>query len=442
MQPGTEATECRPVGEDEILSVLRSLSAQTELVGARPVSQIVEVLGAAGERFLDNRDPLRKEALDRLPRSAGLSSEMARAVLDGMARDWTRESLDRLVSFEFQDPLVLDGFRSDRGRDLTATGPRLCVQIVSGSVPGVSVNALIRSLLVKSPTLLKPGHGDVLLPALFMRAVRGLDPELADAAAVLYWHGGSERVERAALRAADVAVLYGADDTVSALRAMTLSTTRVVVYHHRVAVCVVGRDASADEAAASVHQVARAVAMFEQRGCVCPGLVLVEDGGDSHAEQYAARLAEALEDLEETLPGAPLSIEDSAKIQQMRGTSELQAASGHGRVWHGGGDASWTVVYQPEFRPAAAVSHRGVRVLPIADVACLAELLAPMRSHLQTVGVAGLGQRGSTLALQMARLGVSRFVSIEHMSFPPPWWLHDGRGPLRDLVRWTEATAF
>ena len=38
----------------------------------------------------------------------------------------------------------------------------------------------------------------------------------------------------------------------------------------------------------------------------------------------------------------------------------------------------------------------------------------------------------------MARLGVSRIAPMEKVPWPPSWWHHDGSGPLRDLVRWTD----
>jgi len=442
----------------DVRTIATVLGTQRDAIRARPVSDVVAVLGAAGERFLRDGDPTRTEALENLPASAGFSPQMARVVLDGMARDWTSERLDRLVSEEFSDPLVLDGFRSaspGRGgdgpvaggppvgsphgdRSVTAIGPRLCVQIVSGSVPGVSVNALIRSLLVKSPTLLKPGLGDLLLPKLFIRALREIDADLADAVAVVYWPGGTKAVEEAALSETDVAVLYGSDDTVATLRAMAPATTRVVAYHHRFSICVVGREALGADVERSVQQIARAVAMFDQRGCVSPNLVLVEGGAACCAEDFSALLADALADLEATIPSAALSNESAAALQQVRGTAEMHAATGGGRVWHGGKAAPWTVIYEAEPSPGPSTSNRGVRVRAIADLRELTATLESWGPHLQTIGVAGLGERASVTALELSRIGATRLVPIEHMSFPPPWWLHDGRGVLRELVRWSE----
>lgn len=426
----------------ELAAILQRLRAQADALRARPVADLYRTLGRVGARFLDDDDPLRREALAALPEAARVSAAMARVILDGMARDWTADPLRRTVERELDDPRVLDGLTDG----VMAVGPELCVQIVSGSVPGVSVHALLRSLLVKAPTLLKPGRGDALLPRLFARGLGEEDAALADALEVVYWPGGATDLEATALGAADVVVVYGSDDTVADLRARTPAPTRFVGYHHRVGVGVVGREAlvvegyggsrsAVEEAAADL---ARSVALFEQRGCVCPQLVYVEEGGEIGPSDFAGILAEAFSALEEELPGPPVSLEEAAARQQLRGTAELQAASGAVELHHGGEDGSWTVILEREPLAGPAGGARTVRIRPIADAMDLAEALEPLGSHLQSVGYAGLGDRLGRVAEAVGRTGASRVAPFGALSFPPPWWLHDGQGPLRTLLRWVE----
>ncbi len=423
-----------------VQAALDRLAAAREGVIGRPWREITGALGAVGRRFLDPTDPLRVEALRALPAEAGLGPEMAETVLDGMAGDWSAARLRSTVEAEFEDPDVLDGPVVVRGREVMAAGPALCVQIVSGSVPGVGVNALVRSLLVKGPTLVKPGRGDLLLPRLFQRALAEHDPELAAAAEVLYWPSDAAAALRAALARSDVLVAYGSDTTVAALRAAAPATTRVVTYHHRVAVAVVGREVLNGSSVERVAlDTARAVALFEQRGCVCPHRVYVEEGGELDADAFAERLASALEALESNLPSAPLDPEEGAALHQLRGTAELLAASGQARVRHGGVAAPWTVVRgaEPTVGDTPTLA-RGVQVITLADFEELASRLAADGRHLQSVGYAGLEERLGAIAAALGHAGAARVVPIERLSFPPPWWLHDGRGPLRELVRWVE----
>jgi hypothetical protein len=420
-----------------MLATVQRLRSTREQLRARPASAIVAALGAAGRRLLDPRDPIRRAALERLPESSGLSPAMCALVLDHMAADWTAERLGRLVEIELGDSRCLDDVMEHGARVSMALGPSLCVQIGAGSVPGVGVTALLRSLLVKSPTLLKPGRGDGLLPHLYARSLAEVDEPLARSLAVVSWPGEREDILEAAIGEADVVVVYGSDETVGSVRARLPVTARLVSYHHRISVGVVGRDALTREAAPqTAADVASAVAAFDQRGCVSPQVIYVEEGGACVPGDFAAHLAAAMEDAEERWPSGALDLAEASRLQQARGTIEMMTAGHGGSVRHGRG--GWTVTWEPEDGPTVPVAGRFVRVRPIGDVSELPTVLAPLRAHLQTVGVAGLGDRSETVTSALGELGASRVTPFRSVPFPPPWWHHDGRGPLLDLVRWLD----
>ncbi len=421
-------------------TIATRLRGRSELLRARSVERIAEVLGGVGERFLTSGDPLRRAALQGLPAEAELSRRMAEAVLDGMARDWLPDRLSELLESEFTDPSCLDEWTLEGGRYVTAFGGELTVQVVAGSVPGVSVNALVRSLLVKSPTLLKPGAGDRLLPALFHRGIAEADEELATCCAVTYWPGSDLRAMQGAVGRADVVVVYGGDSTVRAVRDAASPTARVIGYHHREAIVVIGAGALSDEshAAALARDTARAAAMFEQRGCVCPHRVYVEEGGEVSPSDWTAMLADAMAALDVELPPAPLSLRQAPHVHQLRGVAEMREATGDGWVRHGGAESPWTVIFEPAAREVPSTLRRAVRVHTFAKWGELMEVLSPLGPHLQTIGMAGEGPDTATRARQLGRLGASRIVPVREMSFPPAAWLHDGQGPLRELVRWAE----
>lgn len=422
----------------QVADVAHRLWESRAALAQRPALDVIEALGAAGQRFLDASDPIRLEALAGLPESSGLSPAMCVTVLDGMAADWTTERLQTLVAAELGGADVLDGFVARGGRQTMALGPALAVQFVAGGVPGVGVTALLRSLVVKGPTLLKPGRGDLLLPTLYARALAAIDPALAESLAVIYWPGGSVEHENAALAHADLVTVYGSDTTVRALRARVAPSTRLVEYHHRVSVGVVGRVAlSHDHLDRTAADVAAAVAMYDQRGCVSPQAIFVEEGGSASPVEFADRLARALADLEVRLPTGRLDLHQASELQQARSTAELLTATGGGLVRHGHA-AAWTVVMVEGPSASTPPAGRFVRVTPIADVEELTAQLAPLGAHLQTVGVAGLGARVERIAKALGESGASRVVPFGAVAFPPAWWHHDGRGPLLDLVRWVD----
>jgi len=427
----------------------RRLRDSGNALSMRSPRDIATVLGRIGRRFSDPGDVLRKEALRLLPMTARLSPPMAAAVLDGMIPDWTTERLVALVDEEF-------GFRRPSPEGAPATGrtlhrvpPRLCVQIVSGSVPGVTVNAMLRSLLVGAPAVVKPGRGDAVLPVLFARALADEDSGLAESLAVLYWAGASTNVADRLVSAADVVVVYGSDETVTTIRSRVPVTTRVIGYHHRVSAAVIGRD-GLEKPSLVAGELAEAVAMFEQRGCVCPQMVFVE-GSAEDVEHFAEELGLACAGVEERLPSVAFTLEEAATLRQWRAGAELWEATGGGRVIDGGPGSPWAVIFEPLLaeegetavdgpRPAPAGPSvgRAIRVRAVPDVSLVPKALGPVGPHLQSVGCAGLADRMDELALSLGRIGASRVVPIRDMAFPPAWWIHDGRGPLRELVRWVE----
>ena len=406
----------------------------------RPVGEVIGSLGRAAERFLDPDDPARGQALEWLVPTARISTEMAGAVLTGMARDWTRDRLTELLERELGGPEVLDGFRRfDSGRAVHAMGPHLSFHVGAGTVPGVSVSSLIRALLVKSAVLLKPGEGDIALPVLFARALAQEDPELARGVAVVYWPGGTGPAERLVLERADTVVAYGSGESLEALRDRTPITSRFVAYHHRVSVGLVGRDAlGSDEARRVAAAAAAAVSMFDQRGCVSPHVLYVERGGTVEPAAWAGALRDAMVEVEAELPGGRLTAAEASALHQVRGATELDHASARGTLIYYGNYGSWTVIYQESPSFTLSSQNRVVYVKPVADLTEVPGLLHDVRRHLQTVALVGAGGRRRELAMALGRVGVTRISSFEGAPWPPPWWHHDGASPLSPLIRWID----
>lgn len=433
----------RPDRLADLCTTLRARRARA--LDGTPVDDVASVLGAVGARFLQEDDELRREALSLLPAYAGVSPPMAREIVDGMARDWTTDRLRMLLRIELDDPTVLDRFRPDPrtppgGRRMVrAGGPGLGLHVCASTVPGVSVTSMIRGLLVKSAVVLKPGRSDLVLPVLFVRGLRKEAPELADCVAVSYWPGGTESVEDVLLGASDAVVVYGRDEVVRRLRDRTPVTRTFVSYRHRVGAVLVGREglASADEIA---DRVARAIALFDQRGCVSPHVVYVEGGGAVEPEEWSEQLAESLGVLEDVLPTGPLLPSEASTIQQLRGTWEMRAGAEDGvSVYHGGRDGPWTVLVEPDPGFEVSCTGRVVRVRPVRDLDTAVAELAPVGEHLQTISLEGVdGKRRLALAESLARLGAVRITTAAESPWPPPWWHHDGGGALRSLLRWTD----
>ncbi len=412
--------------------LVASLRASARVLAAIPSRELIAALGRAGESFVNS---IGDNGLWRIAQNAELSREMTAEVVSGMAATWSTEALEGLVYAEFPDPRVLDGFVPDNERLVSATAPGITLHLGAGSVPGVTVMSIIRALLVKSPVLAKPGAGDVALTAAFARHLGRLDPRLGAAAAVQYWPGGTApwaRWEKELFAAADQVVVYGSDATVESVRARTPASIRLIEHGHRIGVAVV--DPTGDPGA--VSDAARAVALFDQEGCVSTHLFFVL-GDRAAAREWSGALADALSEIEFALPPGHVPAGELSAIHQMRGLLEMEAASGRDtELWYRKG-LRWTVILGglDGFSPAGG---RTAWVIPAADVAACLQALSPLSPVLQTVGIAGIGEERQGLAEGLARIGATRVVPLREVAFPGAEWLHDGHRPLRELVRWTE----
>lgn len=407
----------------------------------RPVTEIVAAVDQAAGRLADPTDPLRQEADRAVAAATGYSGAMTRLVLDRMTSDWRARRLEAMLSSELGDPALLDGFRPVAdGRLARAYGPALAFQVFAGNVPGVAVTALIRALLVKAPSLGKLAFGQPALAVLFARALESVDADLARALALTYWPGGAVDAEREAVERSDTVVVYGGAEAVAAYRELTHENRRLVVHGPRFSVGLVGSDALESDRVATARAVARAVAAFDQHGCVSPHALWVEDSSGNAASDFAAAVAAALTEVEEELPRGRISRAEASAIQQERAAAEIR---GHApersatRVFIGEG-TRWTVIFDPEPTFRVSCLNRFVRIHPVRDLDQAVDQLEPVGQLLQSVAVAGAADRREHIADRLAGVGASRVTTFERLPWPPPDWHHDGQEPLRELLRWVD----
>jgi len=115
----------------------------------------------------------------------------------------------------------------------------------------------------------------------------------------------------------------------------------------------VTREALDENAEAVVQKAAADVTAWNQRGCLSPHVIYVEDAGKVAAEAFAARLADELDAMEKTFPRGPLKTSDAAAIAARRSFYEVRAAhSLETKMWVSHESTAWTVILEndPHFQ--------------------------------------------------------------------------------------------
>lgn len=419
------------------------LAAQAQYLAERSIADIVEVIDTVVHHWLDPAYAYRRQAEAVLPIVTGYSAPMIRHGLDTLLQALRRDALWRLLQAEFGDPHVLDAFqpRPHAGGWTRAYGPRLVTHIFSGNVPALPAWSLICALLLKSASLGKSASEEPLFAAWFARSLWDVCPEMGACLAIGWWKGGDQRLEQAAFAAADAVIAYGSESTTRDLQGRVPPQTRFLSYSHKLSFGVIGRDVLGDAEQATVvaQQAAYGVSMFDQQGCVSPHVLYVERGGAITPVQFAALLGQRMAAVQAEWPRGTLSLEESTAIRHLRGTYECrQLADDTVQLWCSEPGTAWTVLYEdtPTFTPSCL--NRTIRVQPVDDLAEIAARVAPVRTYLQSVGVATTPERRQRLADSLGRLGVSRISTLARMPWPRLTWHHDGRCSLLDLVHWTD----
>lgn len=98
----------------------------------------------------------------------------------------------------------------------------------------------------------------------------------------------------------------------------------------------------------------------------------------------------------------------------------------------------WTVLYDPSPEFEASPLSRCIWIKAVADLSEIAPLLAPLRNHIQAVGIAIPKTRADKTVEALSKIGGCRICPIGAMQRPPLNWSHDGQKRLLPLLRFVD----
>jgi phenylacetate-CoA ligase len=372
-----------------------------------PAEVRIAALSRIARSWLDPDDEIRSEALDVLPGELGSTPTMVAWALDAAFGAVTPEVLRRWWQREGQG---------------SGSPPNLSAHIQAGNVFVAGLPPVLASLLAGVPAVVKAPSAHPSFPVLLARSVAEHAPELGPCVGAAAWGREAEANTEALLRAADVAFVFGDDSSVAAVRALA-PQIRVHGFGHKVSVAVIPKEQEAT--AELLDALATDALAFDGAGCLTPRWILVE-GPRSRAVAFARSAAERLPGVAAALPSLPLDVAAGAARAQYLGLAGFA-----GFVAHGPG---WLAAAQDGLDPAPP--PRSVCFVPVAALADVPELLAPLGRTLQGVALGGgpdpdsrvLGPHGLPVPASLAPLtavGLSLLTSPGQLQRPPLDWNHD-----------------
>jgi hypothetical protein len=415
-----------------------------QFLEGRTTESIIRILDRLGRDWLLADFPFRESTLKAHPSVTGFSPEVLATGLDQFFQQLTADNLESLLRQELGRAQRLDEFFPNEHehhstRSAMALGPRLLAHIAPGNIPVPALMEMVLGLLTRSAQFVKCASGQSLIPRMFAHSLYEADHKLGACLEIADWKGGSDGLDAALLSEADCIVATGSDETLSAIRQKLPPSVRFVGHGTRVSFGYVTLEALERQPHQVAERAAADVTAWNQRGCLSPHVIYVEDHGGGTGEDFAKMLAEKLEALEKTQPRGKLSTADAAAIAIRRGFYEVRAAhSPDTKMWASQESTAWTVILENDPRFQISCQNRFIYVKVVPELAQTLQGAGPVSDKISTVGLACAPAQTTELARRLARWGARRICPLGQMQHPPLGWRHDGRPPLGDLVTWID----
>jgi hypothetical protein len=408
-----------------------------------PIERIIDVLDEASRKWLERDYPLRNLALKTIPIITHFSREVVEASIIAEMESSLREDIWRALCSEIKNPHFLDDFQysPELNGYSRAFGPELIICIFSENIPALPHLLFMRSALLKAACLGKVAAGEPTFAPLYLRTIEEIDPKMSQSMAVLYWRGGEEDVEKAALNSADAVIMFGGMEACESIKKKIPQGVKVLLHGHKLGFGVIGLKRLSrqglEELAASV---AYDCSMFDQQACLAPHVYYTEAGGEVSPKEFCQALAKAMEHLNLEMPRGKISPEEASAIHQLRAKYEFKELQGEEVLLLASPRGTdWTVVYEKGpgiFTPSPL--NRFIRICGVDDIFQIPQILKSIGSYLQNAAVAIGDEREKELIRRLGELGLARITSPGKMSVPSMMWHHDGVSPLSSLIRWCD----
>jgi len=420
---------------ERVEAAIRRLDLARPLLWGRSIEEVLEPLGAVLDQWRDPRSRWRRELLHQHPEAAGFSRETVEAGLKLGLKEWSASALRELVEREL-GPL--------QGRPATRLVPFARTSVLlAGSIPNPTLLQCLLPLLVRSPTLVRPGSRDPVTARLVAASIAALDPELGRCIEVVDCPS-TEAPAMQRFLASDCVVVSGSDETIEEVRRSVRPGQRLVAYGHKLSIAVLGPEATrSDDLGELADALSLDVALWDQLGCLSPVSIFVIDPEPRPAaSRVAEALFEALSRREAEMPRGRVDAEVAAAIARGRSEADMRAAGGQPVEVHASMGTRFSVIREAGGQWRESPLHRFVRVHGLPDLLSLSEALLPLGRHLSAVALAGFEESADpdqaafgSVARLLSELGASRICRPGRMQCPPLGWHHDGRPLLLPIAR-------
>jgi Acyl-CoA reductase (LuxC)/Acyl-protein synthetase, LuxE len=328
--------------------------------------------------------------------------------------------------------------------------------IMPGNLPGAGLHELVIALAAGCAAIVKTSSSEPVFFSELATTLRKLDSrfgsDLGARLEVFNWARECSGLTDALLKNCDRVIAFGDDVTILQLEEL-VQHGRLLAFGNRFSGAAVMREAVQGIAMAQTAEaLALDCAMFNQRGCLSPRHIFVEE----HAREFAAHVAAAFSGLAPLFGGSgalrALELEDAATIRRVRETARWRRLGGSDVEFWEDCNLQWTVIFDPSASFTPSPGFCTVYVSPFSDPSDLERRLEPVYGRLEAFAIAG-GDSGADAGIGtlhtngfaeppglqavctvVGRCGATYVCAPGEMQSPPLDWPHGGGEFIRMFI--------
>ncbi len=343
-------------------------------------------------------------------------------LIDFLSVDQLRVKLKRELGSEYPFELKRQNARENHFEAWYPLGT--LVHVTPNNSPLLGVLGVIEGLLSGNVNILKLARRDSSFAGLFYEELCRLDTTqtIKDYVYIAKISSKEKDYLKNVLSLADVISVWGGEESVQSVKEISPRGARIVEWGHKISFSYITQAKKSDS---NVYKkLAYEICLNEQMACSSPQCVFIEDATFDELKDLAKHLSKALDEISPTmkrvLPGvqemAELTVtKEQVRLKGIKGGSHLVESKNH----------DWRIYIDEASALNSSPLFRTIWLKPMPRVKMMNHL-RPLKTYLQTAGIAADAFEVEALTRDLFMAGVQRVRAIGEMTDSYIGEPHDG----------------
>lgn len=307
------------------------------------------------------------------------------------------------------------------------------VHIVPGNAATVAPLSVLEGLMSGNINLLKNSSKNGNFPQLLLKSLVDAD-ETGQLKSFVYAFQISSRQENLLGKLYQIAngiAAWGGEESVAAVKKMAAPSVRIIDWGHKISFSYVAQSKRNDKS--SLEAIAYDICVIEQQACSSPQCLYLDCNDQDELNAFAEYFAQILDGVSKNFIQKTPNMHESAEISNITQVARNSEALGETKVIEDP-DHIWRVLvdYKSSLRPSPLYRTIWIKPLPSDKIV---SVLEPLRTYLQSAGLACNREELYHLSTQLFQAGVTRVMPPGKMLEAYSGQPHDGVYALQRYCR-------